>query len=137
MAATEYAPRKIVHNNPIVREVDEVRNREMWQWVWMSVVLVLVALGSVWLHSNLLQHGYRMEKLQRARAVEEESNRLLRLEIERLSSPRLIEQFAKNRLHMLSPGLDDTIVLPRVVAPAPPPSSVVARSQRPGESKVQ
>ncbi len=137
MAATEYALKKVVHNNPIVREVDEVRQREMWQWVWMCGVLVLVLLVSVWLHSGLLQYGYRMERLQRARAAEEETNRLLRLEIERLSSPKRIEEVAAGRLQMLAPGLSDTIVLPRVVAPAPPPSSVVARSQGTVESKVQ
>ncbi len=129
MPAAEYAVRKVVHNAAIVREVDEVRQREMWQWVWMSVVLVLVLLVSVWLHSGLLQHGYRMEQLRRARAAEDENARLLRLEIERLSAPKRIEEFATRQLHMVAPGLADTIVLPRVVVPAPPPSSVVARSQ--------
>ncbi len=137
MAATEYALRKVVRNNPIVREVDEARQREMWQWVWMSGVLVLVLLVSVWLHSGLLQYGYRMEQLHRARSVEEETNRLLRLDIERLSSPKRIEEAATGRLRMLAPGLNDTIVLPRVIAPPAPSPSVVARSQGAAESKIQ
>jgi len=126
MDATEYALRKVVHNNPIVREVDEVRQREMWQWVWMVVVLVSVLLVSVWLHLGLVDHGYRMEALQQERAAEEERGRLLRLDIERLSSPRRIEEFATTRLQMIAPGLNDAIVLPRVVPPDRPPSSVVA-----------
>ncbi len=126
MDATGYALRKVVHNNAIVREIDEVRQREMWQWVWVGVALVLVLLVSAWLHFGLVQHGYRMERLQRVRAAEEEVSRHLRLEIETLSSPKRIEDFATSRLQMIAPGLNDTIVLPRVVSAERPPSSVVA-----------
>jgi cell division protein FtsL len=126
MDATESALRKIVHNNPIVREVDEVRQREMWQWVWIGLVLVHVLLVSAWLQfAVLVQHGYDMETLQRARAAEAETARLLHLDIERLSSPKRIEEFATTRLQMVAPGVN-AIVLPRIVAPERPPSSVVA-----------
>jgi len=126
MGAAEYAVRKVVQNNAIVREVDEVRQREMWQWVGMGVVLVFVLLGSIWLRGGLLQHAYQMERLQNARTVEQETNRQLRLDIEVLSSPKRIEDLATGRLQMIAPGLNDTFVLHRVVAPARPPSSVVA-----------
>ena len=126
MDATEYALRKVVQNKPIVREVDEVRQREMWQWVWMGVVLVLVLLVSITLHLRLLRHGYEMEELQRARAAEVETNRQLHLDIETLSSPRRIEDLAIGRLHMVAPALSDAIVIHRVVSPERPPSSVVA-----------
>jgi len=126
MDATEYSPRKVVQNNPIVREVDEVRQREMWQWVWMGVVLVLVLLVSITLHLRLLEHTYEMETLQRAHAAEQETNRQLHLEIETLSSPKRIEDLATSRLQMVAPALTDTIVIQRVVSPERPPSSVVA-----------
>ncbi len=126
MDATEYAVRKVVQNNAIVREVDPVRQREMWQWVWMGVVLVVVLLVSITLHLGLLQHAYEMERLQRAHAAEEETGRQLRLDIETLSSPKRIEDLATGRLKMVAPALDDTIVIQRVVSPAHPPSSVVA-----------
>ncbi len=126
MDATEYALRKVVQNKPIIREVDEVRQREMWQWVWMGVVLVLVLLISITLHLRLLQHAYEMEALQRARAAEEETSRQLRLDIETLSSPKRIEDLAMGRLHMIAPAPDDAIVIQRVVSPQRPPSSVVA-----------
>ncbi len=123
---SEYAVRKVVQNNAIVREVDEVRQREMWQWVWMGVVLVLVLLVSVALHFGLLQHAIDMEQLQRAHLAEEETNRKLRLQIDMLSSPKRIEDAATGRLHMVWPALGDTIVIQRVVTPERPPSSVVA-----------
>ncbi len=125
MDATGYAVRKVVQNNPI-REVDEVRQREMWQWASMGIVLVLVLLASTWLRGSLLQYAYGMERLQDARASEEATGRQLRLDIEMLSAPKRIEDFATGRLRMVAPGLDDAFVLHRVVAPERPPSSVVA-----------
>jgi cell division protein FtsL len=122
----EYAIRKDVRNNPIVREVDEQRQRELWQSAGVGVLLVLVLMFSAWQHFELLRHGYRLEQMQRERAVEADVNRHLRLEIETLRAPQRIEKLAQQRLGMIEPGPDDAVVLERVVAPQPPASSVVA-----------
>jgi cell division protein FtsL len=123
----EYAIRKDVRNNPIVREVDRERNREMWRSVTLGVFLVTVLLFSAWQHFELLRHGYRLEQVQRERAAEEEINRHLRLEIETLRSPARIERLATGRLGMVPPGPDDAAVIERVVSSPPPPRSVVAQ----------
>ena len=122
----EYAIRKDVRNNPIVREVDEQRQRELWQSAGVAVVLVLVLMFSAWQHFELLRHGYRLEQMQRERAVEADVNRHLRLEIETLRAPQRIEKLAQQRLGMVEPAPEDAVVLERVVAPQPPASSVVA-----------
>ena len=62
----EYAIKKDVRNNPIVREVDEARQRELWKSVGVAGFLVLVLLFSAWQHFELLRHGYQIEELQRA-----------------------------------------------------------------------
>jgi len=122
----EYAIRKDVRNNPIVREIDSERQREMFRSVAIGVFLVCVLLFSAWQHFELLRHGYRLEQMQKERAAEEEVNRHLRLEIETLRSPARIESLATRRLHMIAPGPDDAAVIERVVPPTPPPRSVVA-----------
>ena len=38
----EYAIKKDVRNNPIVREIDEERQRQLWRTAGISAVLVLV-----------------------------------------------------------------------------------------------
>ncbi len=124
--AFEYAIRKDVRNNPIVREVDQERQRELWQSLWIGVVLVLVLLFSAWQHFELLRHGYRVEEMQRERAVEADISRHLKLEIETLRAPQRIEKLAIGRLHMIAPGPDDAIVLERVTQPTPPARSIVA-----------
>ena len=127
MDSFEYAIKKDVRNNPIVREVDEARQRELWQSVGVAGFLVLVLLFSAWQHFELLRHGYRLEQMQKERAQEAEINRHLRLEIETLRSPERIERLATDRLHMVAPGPGESAVIERVVAAPPPPRSVVAR----------
>jgi cell division protein FtsL len=123
----EYAIKKDVRNNPIVREVDRDRHREMWRSTLIGVFLVLVLLFSAWQHFELLRHGYRLEQMQRERANEEAINRHLRLEIETLRSPARIERMATGRLRMVAPAADDAIVIERVIQTPAPPRSVVAR----------
>jgi cell division protein FtsL len=123
----EYAIRKDVRNNPIVREIDRDRQRDLWRSVAIGVFLVTVLLFSAWQHFELLRHGYRFEQMQQERAEQEEINRHLRLEIETLRSPARIEALATRRLHMVAPGPDEAVVIERVLPSAPPPRSVVAR----------
>ena len=123
----EYAIKKDVRNNPIVREVDEARQRELWKSVAIATFLVLAFLFSAWQHFELLRHGYQLEELQRQRAVEEETGRRLRLEIETLKSPKRIERLATGQLHLVVPSRDEAIVIERVLPADPPAKSVVAR----------
>lgn len=123
----EYAIKKDVRNNPIVREVDEARHREMWKTVAIAGFLVLVLLFSAWQHFELLRHGYEIEGMQRQRAAEEETTRRLKLEIETLKSPARIESLATQKLHLVAPARDEAVVIERVQANDPPAKSVIAR----------
>ena len=122
----EYAIKKDIRNNPIVREVDEARQRQIWRSMGIGLFLVLVLLFSAWQHFELLRHGYRVEELQHERAAEEDAARHLRLEIESLKSPRRIEPLALEKLHLVAPTRDEAIVIERVLPADPPAKSVVA-----------
>jgi len=123
----EYAIKKDVRNNPIVREVDDARQRQLWKTVGVAGLFVLILLLWAWQQFELLRHGYRLEEMQRERAAEEETARHLRLEIETLKSPKRIEELAIGRLHLVAPAHEDAIVIERVVPAQPPAKSVVAR----------
>jgi cell division protein FtsL len=122
----EYAIKKDVRNNPIVREVDQTRQRQLWRSMAIGVFLVVVLLFSAWQHFELLRHGYQIERMQQERTAEEEVNRHLRLEIETLRAPRRIEKIATEQLHLVAPSRDQAIVIERVTPAAPPDKSVVA-----------
>ena len=128
MSATdfEYAIKKDVRNNPIVREVDEARQRQLLRAVGIGALLVAVLLFSAWQHFELVQHGYLMERLQQERVAEEEVNRHLKLEIETLRAPRRIVDMASRTLHMVEPDPGAVVIIERVATPAPPAKSIVA-----------
>ena len=125
--AYEYSIKKDVRNNPIIREVDSERHREMWRSMLVGVFLVAVLLFSAWQHFELQQHGYRYEQMLQERAEEELVNRHLRLEVETLKAPARIERVATGRLHMVAPEPANSTVIERVTPAPPPPKSVVAR----------
>jgi cell division protein FtsL len=127
MEAFEYAIKKDVRNNPIVREVDEARQRELWTSGGIAALLVLLVLFSAWQHFELLRHGYRVEEMQREKGEQEEVGRQYRLEIDTLRSPRRIEALATEQLHLVRPTGADAIVIERAIPAEPPASSVVAR----------
>lgn len=125
--AFEYAIKKDVRNNPIVREVDRTRQQDIWKTVGIAGLLMVMMLLWAWQQFELLQHGYRLESLQRQRAAEEDAARHLRLEIETLTSPKRIEELATERLHLVAPTREEAIVIERVVPAEPPARTVVAQ----------
>ena len=122
----EYAIKKDVRNNPIVREIDEDRQRQLWRTAGIAAVLVLVLLFSAGQTFQLIRHGYDIQKLERERAAEEEINRHLRLEIETLRSPQRIEEMAIRQLKLVAPDGEKAIVIERVTPTALPEKSIVA-----------
>jgi cell division protein FtsL len=121
----EYAIKKDVRNNPIVREVDEARQRQLWRSLAIGGLLVAVLLFSAWQNFELVQHGYRLQKLQTEIEEAQEVNRRLRLEVEVLRAPQRIEQLA-GELELVAPGKGQSVVIERVVPSALPGASVVA-----------
>ena len=123
----EWAIKKDVRNNPIVREVDLERHRDMWRSVGFSILLVVVLLFAAWQQFELKRYGYRMEETQKVIDEEAVITRRLRLELETLRSPAFVEWEAKTKLHMVEPGPGDSTVIERVFETAAPPESVVAQ----------
>ena len=125
--AFEYAVRKDVRNNPIIREVDAERQTEMRKSLGLAVLFVIAVMFWTWQHFELVRHGYRLDEVQRAQAVEEDVARHLRLQVETLRSPKRIETLARGRLNLVTPKREDATVIERVVPADPPAKSVVAQ----------
>ncbi len=113
-------------NRAIVLEVDQARQREFKRWLLVFVVLVVTASFDACQRKGIVEHGFRLEQIQRLRDAEDAQARHLRLERESLREPSRIERIATRELHLVVPSLADTRVIERVVSPEQPPSSVVA-----------
>lgn len=124
--AFEYAVRKDVRNNPIVREVDAERQAEMWKTAALWTLLLVAVMFWTWQHFEIVRHGYRLEEVQRERTVEQDAGRHLRLDIETLRAPARIEALARKQ-SLVTPTREDAVVIERVMAAEPPAKSVVAR----------
>jgi len=123
----EWAIKKDVRNNPIVREVVLERHRDMWRSVGFSVFLVVVLVFAAWQQFELKRYGYRMEETQKLLEEEGITGRRLRLELEMLRSPAVVERQATKELHMAEPGPGEYTVIERVLETPAPPQSVVAQ----------
>ncbi len=115
----EYAIKKDIQNNPIVREIDREQKREFRRTLLIAGLLVLLLLLSAWPHSRLLSTGYQVEALRQDLAREHELNRQLRLELETLRRPQEIERRAVQELKMRPATPESTMVIERIPARAP------------------
>ena len=124
----EYAIKKDIRNNPIVREIDREQKREFLRTSCVAVLIVAMGLFAAWQHFKIVQNGYEVQRLERARSDEEVLNRKLRLEVEMLRSPKRIERIALGKLHMVLPTPNDTLVIERA-APSAPDGAIVAAAR--------
>jgi cell division protein FtsL len=122
----EYAIKKDIRNNPVVREIDGQQKREFFRVTCLAVLIVAMGLFAAWQHFRIVQNGYDLQKLEQARGAEEALNRKLRLEVETLRSPQRLERIAIRDLHMIAPADRDTLVIERATASSPDRAIVAA-----------
>jgi len=112
----EYAIKKDVRNNPVVREIDREQKREFVRTAAIGAVIVAMVLFWAAQQFTIVDNGYAVERVRKALTEEEALNRRLRLEMETLEAPQRIEQRAINELHMVVPSVRDTMVIERAPA---------------------
>ena len=122
----EYAIKKDVRNNPVVRGVDVQQRRELFRSLLVGAAVVGMLLFSVWQHSLLIDHSYKVQVLLKERASEERLNRLLRLELETLRAPEIVEKRAMRELGMVYPAPEQTLVIERVSSSTAPRAIVAS-----------
>lgn len=113
-ADVEFAIKKDIRNNPVVRGVDPQQRREFRRTVTLAAMILAMLLFSVWQHFEVVRSGYELERLRREKTDEASDNRKLRLELEMLRAPQRLEERAVEELHLVAPSAADTIVIERV-----------------------
>jgi len=126
----EHAIKMDVRNNPIVRELDQARQRELWRWMVVGGALVGVILFSLWQRFSVMRVATHIESTDRDLAQARDLQRRLRLDVERLSAPRRIEQLAL-RAHMVRADRATTRIIVR-----PPATSGTDQLAVHGEPQV-
>jgi len=124
----EYAIKKDIRNNPVIRELDTRERREIRRMIWLTGLTVGLLLFAVWQRAEMVQHGMDIEKLRSDLVREENLNRQLRLNLETLQAPQEIERRARRELGMGAASPRDTLIIERV--PATTPRGAVAARAR-------
>lgn len=122
----EYAIKKDVRNNPVVRSVDPEQRREFARGVFLVAAVVGMLLFWASQQYLLIDHGYKTQALLGERAVQERLNRRLRLELDALRAPALVERRAMEELGMVYPAADHAVVIERVNASTAPRAIVAS-----------
>jgi len=125
----EYAIKKDVRNNPVVRGVDVQQRREFARGLLVAAAIVGMLLFSAWQHYLLIDHSIKVQQLLGERAKEERLNRRLRLEVEALRAPARLELRAISELGMVYPAPERTLVIERVASSSAPAATVVASAR--------
>jgi cell division protein FtsL len=123
----EYAIKKDVRNNPIVRETDRRQGHEFIRTAGVWSLILSMGLFAAWQHFEVIRHGYEIEKVLKEKTDEQAINRRLRLQIETLRSPERIERIATSDLRMIVPPAASTLVIERI-APVSADKTIVARA---------
>ena len=125
----EFAIKKDIRNNPIVREVDLQQKHEFRQTLAVVALVVSMILFWAWPHLQVVRISSHIAELRMTLEQAESRNRHLRLEFEMLTAPQLVEQRAKRTLNLVTPTERDTLILERV-EPAAPANGIVATARR-------
>jgi hypothetical protein len=115
----EYAIKKDIRNNPVIRELDTRERREIRRTIWLAGLTVGLLIFAVWQRVEMVQHGMDIEKLRTDLVHEENLNRQLRLNLETLRAPQEIEGRARRELGMGAAGPGETLIIERVAATSP------------------
>jgi cell division protein FtsL len=112
----EYAIKRDIRNNPVIREVDTRQRHELRRWLLIAGSMVGMLLFSAWQHSRIVETNREIERLRIERAEERETNRQLRLNLATLRAPQQIERRARE-LGLRPASLAETLVIERTPAP--------------------
>jgi hypothetical protein len=107
----EYAIKKDIRNNPVVREIDLQHKRQLMRTVALAVAVVAMLVFWAWQRFGIVETGYALSVVQAQLALETAKNRQLRLEVDMLRAPQLIEAQAIRDLHMVEPTPASTLVI--------------------------
>ena len=124
----EFAIKKDIRNNPIVREVDVQQKHEFRQTLAVVATVVTMLLFWAWPHLQVVRETSKIEDLKLAVQEAEARNRHLQLELATLTAPQQVDNRARQK-QFVSPTEKDTLIVERV-EPARPSSSIVADARR-------
>lgn len=124
---SKYAVKKDIRNNPVIRETDARQTREFLRLAALTVLTVATLLFSAKWATEMRMVKYDLEALRQSVAAEQAANRKLRLNLETMRAPHVMEERAR-AIGMRPPTLAETLVI-EVAHESSPSGTVVAQAR--------
>jgi hypothetical protein len=112
----EFAIKKDIRNNPIIREVDAQQKQEFRHTLVIVAIVVTMVLFWAWPHLQVVRGTQAIETLRLQIQEAQARNRHLRLELATVTSPKVVHDRAR-RLRFETPTEKETVVLERIEPP--------------------
>jgi cbb3-type cytochrome oxidase subunit 3 len=126
---TEFAVKRDIRNNPVLREVDERHRGELHRYMLLVALGVALFLFSAWQRGSVNQARKQIQELEQSEAQEKFLTGQIRLTLETFSAPEMIEPRALE-LGLRLPSLSETLVIDLAPPTASaPPTGVVAQAR--------
>jgi hypothetical protein len=126
----EYAIKKDIRNNPVVREIDREQKRDFLRTIAIWTLIAAMLLFSAMQSFKNVRHGMEVDRLRQALVDAQEQQRKLQLDLEVWRAPQEVEARAARELGMTPALSNDTIIIER--ATTSQPSHAIVASARPG-----
>ena len=113
---------KHIMNSNVIREADTQSRQDYIMLTALAAMFLLALFAYAWQHYRWMQHGYRIEEVERKKEQLSEIGRQLRLERASLRNPHRIDAIARGELGMVvpAPGQLVTITAEAPRTPTPP-----------------
>ncbi|MEZ5319386.1 MAG: hypothetical protein R2752_18440 [Vicinamibacterales bacterium] len=122
----EFAIKKDIRNNPVVREIDRAQRRDFLRSLLTVGAIVGMLLFSAWQHFATDRRDYAVESKRARLAAARAEQRRWQLERERTLAPRVIDERARQELDMVDPDPAHTLILERATPASGKASTAVA-----------
>jgi cell division protein FtsL len=104
-----YTVRRPVENVYLVREPDRRRTRELLALLLSPLPPLAVLFAAAWTNLETFRLGYQIESLQKHKETLAEKQRQLEMERARVSALARVEEVARRRLGLVTPGRDQVV----------------------------
>lgn len=126
-----YTVRRPVENVYLVREPDRRRTRELLALLLSPLPPMAVLFAAIWTNLETFRLGYQIERLQKQKETLVERQRQLEMERARISALSRVENVARERLGLVTPGRGQVVFVKDGPSGSPPQLVVPSKATGP------
>lgn len=126
-----YTVRRPVENVYLVREPDRRRTRELLALLLSPLPPMAVLFAAIWTNLETFRLGYQIERLQKQKETLVERQRQLEMERAQTSALSRVDNVARERLGLVTPGRGQVVFVKDGPAGTPPRLAAAARDAGP------